>query len=160
MTNCNAVSNLIFLWGLPQDIFWEFWAVVIISIILWRQNADDNSKTNAARTFLEIKSIIQSKLTVFESYLINRTITKTIIDEKKEISRTHEKKLRRLGIHAHFQLFNPNKAVHNFSSMKLPERIKIILALGLDFNLPVWKPSQRSFYTSLKNMVHDLSKEQ
>ena len=53
----------------------------------------------------------------------------------------HGRKLHRLGIDNSLQPCDPNKVVFNLSSKTLPNRIKTLLAFGLDFKLPVWKLS-------------------
>ena len=73
--------------ALQSGQFYKSWQVKLLDFEM-SQKTSQSHKLSA--NILEIKSIIQSKFTVFESYLINRTVTKIIKEETEETSRTHE----------------------------------------------------------------------
>ena len=87
----------------------------------------------------ELQSSLQCQLSFFEFRMYklhDSEIHRVFISKCKK---THEKKLRHLGIHNGLVPCDPDHVIHNLSSKPLPQRIKTLLAFGLDFRLPVWK---------------------
>ena len=71
----------------------------------------------------------------------------------------HSRKLKKLSLENELEPCNPEKVVHNHSSVPLPFRLKILLAYGLDFKLPHFKINFHNFYRPIEHLAHRLSKE-
>ena len=51
---------------------------------------------------------------------------------------------------------NPDKVVYNFSSATIPTRVKIFLAFGLDFCLPVYRIDFYRYFLSFEKLILSL----
>ena len=101
------------------------------------------------------------KFCLLDRALINFAKNESIEAGISEIMKTVEHKIHVLGIHKDLQSCDPNEVVHHLSSAVLPERVKILLAFGLDFDLLVRKLNFDKFYAALKQKrSYALSKEQ
>ena len=69
------------------------------------------------------------------------------------------KKLEHLGIFNDLVPVNPFEVVHNYSSIKIPERIQFLLAFGLQFNLPIFKIDFYKFFHPLEKIAFSLNHE-
>jgi len=95
---------------------------------------------------------IRSAVSSFDSALISRYVSKRGDEFRKSTLVTHERKLRNLGIENDLQPFDPDKVVLNFSSVSLSQRVKTMLAFGLDFCLPVHKLNYFSYFLSFEKL--------
>ena len=107
--------------------------------------------------YSKLQDAIQEQLSFFEFRMFKHhkdSIVQAFIDKCKK---THVKKLHHLGIYNELKPCDPNSVIHNLSSKTIPERVKTLLAFGLDFRLPVWKPSFYHFHLSSEKLIHALS---
>ena len=74
-------------------------------------------------TFLIVKKLVICN--------INKFVTKTKL--------VHDRKLNKLGINNRITPSHPGKVIINLSSKHLKNRLKYLLAFGLDFGLPIFK---------------------
>ena len=88
---------------------------------------------------LSIRDATRAFFSPFMHLIIKRRIKSTMSTFNDVTSRTHSRKLTSLGIDASLNPCNPDSVIHNYSSVSLPPRLKILLAFGLDFCLPVFK---------------------
>ena len=65
---------------------------------------------------------------------------------------THEKKLSNLGINIELAPCNPDDVIHNYSSFTLPDRLRFLLAFGLDFCLPVTKLDYFKYFSAFETL--------
>ena len=75
----------------------------------------------------------------------------------KKCKKTHEKKLHQIGIYNQLRPCDPDRVIHNLSSRPVPERIKTLLAFGLDFKLPVWKLNFFHYHLAFEKLINVLS---
>ena len=96
--------------------------------------------------------------------LLGRCIGKYVSD----ISKVHERKLLKLGIHQP-KFVSPKDVIFNFSDHQLSPKEEFLLSLGLDFCLPNYKPNFAKFflpfelfYNYIRSLPHhnDLEKTQ
>ena len=73
-----------------------------------------------------------------------------------ETIKVHSRKLANLGIFNNLEPSNPNGIVFNFSPITLPSTLKIILAFGLDFCLPVYKINYIRYLFSFEKLANQL----
>ena len=71
----------------------------------------------------------------------------------------HSKKLEKLGGCADVKPCDPDKIVLNFSSTVLPPRLKVVLAFGLDFCLPVTRLDFTRYFLCFERMFYQLKTE-
>ena len=69
----------------------------------------------------------------------------------------HTRKLQRLGIHNAVQPCDPDKVIFNLSSKTVPSRVKLLLAFGLEFKLPVWKLNFFTYFLSFEKLITSIS---
>ena len=73
---------------------------------------------------------------------------------------THKRKLHSIGIDSSLEPVNPNKVIFNYSTIQLPERIRFLLAFGLEFCLPVFKLDYFKYFLSFKRLAYTLQQKQ
>ena len=61
------------------------------------------------------------------------------LQKKTEV--IHERKLLTLGVRLHLSSCKPDKDIFNYLTYVFSAREKFLLSIGLDFSLPVYKPS-------------------
>lgn len=86
--------------------------------------------------------------------IIDRNIRSSICKFRTDTLKTHEKKLLKLGIQNDLKPCEPDSVVFNYSSLKLSNRVKTLLAFGLSFCLPVYRINQ---YLLLTNIFYHLN---
>ena len=86
--------------------------------------------------------------------LIKRRIKHIIESYKLKIETTHTKKLINLGVDAKLAPCDPDKIIHNYSSVLLPQRVKYLLAFGLEFCLPVYNINFYNYYLSFEKLAN------
>ena len=92
----------------------------------------------------------------FDRYLFRtfseRRLEYFIANTKK----THTKKLHNLGLENDITPCDPDTVIHNYSSVTLAPRIKLLLAFGLDFRLPIFKLDYYKYYLSFEKLAYNL----
>ena len=78
---------------------------------------------------------------------------------EKEIEKIHKSKLNRLGIQHQFSL-PPKDVIFNLSSKILSRKEELLLSLGLDFNLPVYKLNYFRYFVEFEKLLYFLKQEQ
>ena len=109
------------------------------------------------KKYLELRGSLQQKLSFFEFRMFrihDRDLVQTYI---KKCEKTHEKKLQNIGVYNHLRPCDPNRVIHNLSSKPVPERVKTLLAFGLDFSLPCWKLSFFQYHLAFEKLINSLS---
>ena len=91
-----------------------------------------------------------------DRHRIRRLIAHTVTQFTRKTKDTHQKKLRTLGIDNDLAPCDPNKVIHNYSSVPLPIRIKFLLAFGLDFCLPVFKLDFTKYFLNFERLAYTL----
>ena len=72
-----------------------------------------------------------------------------------DTNRTHERKLLKLGIHKP-NFIAPSDVIFNFSNYVLSRKEELLLALGLDFCLPNYKPKYTDFFLAFEVFFHNI----
>ena len=72
-----------------------------------------------------------------------------------QVQNTHGRKLNYLGI-SPYKFMTPNDVIFNFSDYKLTDKEKALLALGLDFKLPCFRPNFVQFFLSMEKLARSL----
>ena len=119
-----------------------------------------NAKKKSAsknRTELQVNHLkLANLISLVDMILIDNFITKNLEILKISIKNTHEKKLESLGIKNNIEPCDPDKVIFNFSSIRVPPRVKYLLAFGLDFGLPVFKLDFVNYFFGFEKLAHNL----
>ena len=78
------------------------------------------------------------------------------LQKKTEV--IHERKLQNLGVQLHLSSCKPDEVVFNYSTYVLSARENFLLSFGLDFSLPVFKPSFVKYFLPFEKFIHSLWK--
>lgn len=131
----------------------------------WQNQLLDEEIKFKKRRVLELKNDCQKQrnllyrsLSLFKYFWLSRHVRSTISTFIKSQEKTHERKLQRIGIHTDCQPCDPSKVIFNLSSKPVPNRIKFLLAFGLDFKLPVWKLHFYDYFLSFEKLIHSISR--
>lgn len=84
---------------------------------------------------------------------VTNNIVSTFVKKQQAI---HSRKLRDLGIYNSLQPCDPKKVIFNFSSKPLPNRVRNLLAFGLDFKLPVWRLNFYSYFLHFETLIQSI----
>ena len=76
----------------------------------------------------------------------------------KKIKDTHNRKLNNLGILNKLKPLDPSKVIFNYSSYRLSSKESNLLALGLNFKLPVFKLNYFRYFLSFEKLFEVLDK--
>ena len=94
-----------------------------------------------------------------DCFLVRKSLQKNIESYRENIMRTHCKKLKHLSIDNDLEPCDPKKVVHNYSSVIISSRLRMLLAFGLDFKLPKFKINFHQFFGSIEQIAYRLSNE-
>ena len=87
----------------------------------------------------QIYDNIKSTYSLIDSVIACRYVERCMHNFIQQTNETHKRKLSKIGIDNELAPCNPDNVVFNYSSVFLTNRMKTLLAFGLDFCLPVYK---------------------
>ena len=99
------------------------------------------------------KEHIREKVSRLDFICLSKFIDDKINVFKKNVSKVHEKKLVKIGCKYSLNSCDPEKVVFNFSDVTLSFREKSLLSFGLDFGLPVYKPSFHKYFLDFEVLI-------
>ena len=99
---------------------------------------------------------VEDSCSSLDKILLKRCVRTSVERYKSSIKITHDRKLLKLGIDAQLKPFDPDKVIYNFSCVHLPSRIKVLLAFGLDFCLPVSKINFFKYFLSFEKLYNQV----
>ena len=125
-------------------------------------NIEINSKKQQIRKIESLHSESYLLLSQYVSRLdlvcLNRVVKCNTEKVVKKIKETHSRKLNNLGILNTLKPLDPSKVIFNYSHYQLTSRESNILALGLNFRLPVFKLNYYKFFLSFEKLYNVLNK--
>lgn len=138
--------------SLQNSKFYKSWQSKLL-------NKEINLKKNSVVTLRAKSSTTDMNLQAVFSIIVCaavRRYVKKITDEFISISKeTHFKKLSNLGLKGNsLQPCDPNKVIYNFSAITLSNRLKTLLAFGLDFGLPIFKLNFFKYFLKFENLTN------
>ena len=96
-------------------------------------------------------------LSTFDGISVRLFVSSDIKQYVSNVTDTHDRKLHNLGINNELKPYDPNNVVYNYSSICLPDRLKTLLAFGLDFCLPIYKLNFHQYFLKFEVMISQLS---
>ena len=97
--------------------------------------------------------VLEDNFSLIDGFYARHHINNLVDIYKNEISITHKKKLYDLGASNDIAPCDPNKVVFNNSSVTLSERVRLLLAYGLDFCLPIYKLDFNQYFLSFERIL-------
>jgi len=123
-------------------------------------NKEISFKRSSVRRLEDELKILDSELRVrfslIDGALVVRYCNREIVNFRDSTQATHRKKLSELGVNSEIRPCDPNLVVKNYSSIPLSPRIRILLAYGLDFCLPVFKIDFYKFFLFFEKLAFSL----
>jgi len=107
----------------------------------------------------DARELAHSKFSYLDKILIERYISNRISSFTNTTEQVHRRKLGDLGITNELKPCDPNSVVLNYSSITIPQRVKFLLAFGLDFNLPIHKLNFFRYFLHFEQLVGRLSRK-
>ena len=98
-----------------------------------------NSLLKVSAHVKQSETEIRSIVSLLDWVLINKFVQSENRTFRENTEKTHEKKLLALGVSRQTAPIDPNRVIFNYSKIVIPPKIKLLLAYGLDFALPVFK---------------------
>ena len=89
---------------------------------------------------------------------LNTLFDKTVFKDNCTITKTHDKKLKSLGITNSLDSLDPSKVIFNFSRKRLSSKEESLLAFGLNFKLPCFNINFFKYFTAFENLYQILSR--
>ena len=100
--------------------------------------------------------ILRDRLSFLDFHRVKKVIDGIVSRQISKMKITQDRKLQHLQINNELKPLSPDKVVLNFSSVELSQRLKFILAFGLDFCLPVYKLNFIQYFHSFETLLHRL----
>ena len=120
-------------------------------------NNEIKFKRNREKEVLERRThceyLFKNSVSVITFIIVRKFV---ICDIDKFVTNTqtvHERKLNNLGIYNRITPCDPDKVIINLSSKQLTNRVKYLLAFGLDFGLPIFKLDFVKYFYSFESFV-------
>lgn len=142
--------------SLQSAAFYRKWQTKLLNNELQcKKKTKDKLTAELAQHERELK--VQLSLIDFLGF--KRFISKINNSFTEKTRQTHKKKLNHIGIDSSIKPCDPNSVIFNYTSIILPQRIKFLLAFGLEFCLPIFKIDYYSYFCSLEKIVNSLKSE-
>ena len=107
----------------------------------------------AKRKLVHCKENLKTLVSRLDLICLNRFIKNKIDVYRNNVRRIHERKLIKIGGKHSLSSCDPDKVVFNLSSVTLSFREKFLLSFGLDFCLPIYKPSFYKYFLDFESLV-------
>ena len=115
-------------------------------------------KSKIEKEKITLSDWLQSTLSFIDYLCFRHTIIRNVNRYISTVNSRQSNKLRNLGINNKIAPINPNKVIFNFSSRVLSFKEKSILALGLNFRLPIFKIDFKKYLLQFETLCLFLSK--
>ena len=119
---------------LHNSSFYKAWQTKLLSIEI---RSKKRNLKEISEKISEVLLLIKTSFSFLDKTVLCQKITGEVQQYSRKVQSTHSKKLRNLGIRPDLSPCDPNSVVHNFSSAILPNKVRTLLAYGLDFCLPI-----------------------
>ena len=119
---------------LHTSTFYKAWqAKLLVNEIRTKKKALKDCKVKIS----ELSSDIKNDFSLLDFITLSQKIKIELANHSRKIVQIHDRKLKNLGINSDLSPCDPNLVVQNFSSIVVPSKVKVMLAYGLDFCLPI-----------------------
>ena len=157
LTNCKAHSVIpkflrfkLYRKSLQSSNFYSSWLnKLLINEIRFKRRSCRNLESELHR----LLQSINCTFSLIDGARIKRVIRRSVDKLELDTATIHSRKLHSLGINSEVKPCDPRRVIHNFSSVFIPERVKFLLAFGLDFCLPTFKLDFYKYFLSFEKLL-------
>ena len=110
------------------------------------------------KEFDQVKSTIQSKVSIFDFGHVSCLFLVGNDSKLGKVRDVHNKKLHNLGLENRYECHDPDKVIFNYSSYKLSDLEKRLLAKGLNYALPPTKLNYGNYMTPFELFYREIRK--
>ena len=110
------------------------------------------------KEFDKVKSAIQSKVSIFDFAHVSCLFLVGNDSKLSKVRDVHNKKLHNLGLENRYECHDPDKVIFNYSSYKLSDLEKRLLAKGLNYALPPIKLNYGDYMTPFELFYREIWK--
>ena len=110
------------------------------------------------KEFDKVKSAIQSKVSILDFAHVSCLILVGNDSKLSKVRDVHNKKLHNLGLENRYECHDPDKVIFNYSSYKLSDLEKRLLAKGLNYALPPIKLNYGNYMTPFELFYREIRK--
>ena len=109
-----------------------------------------------SETLTSCKITLKNEVSFIDFAALQLFVRRNIDKYKLTITETHSKKLHKLGARLQLSSCPPNEVIFNYSSYSLSVRERFLLSFGLDFGLPVYKPSFYRYFLQFELLLQNI----
>ena len=102
------------------------------------------------------KASVMNNMSPWDRRLLANFTDREIGNVISRCTLTHQKKVRALGIKQDINPCDPESIIFNFSDREIPNRVKYLLAFGLDFGLPIFKLDYVKYFFGFEKLAYSL----
>ena len=135
-----------------SDLYRKWQSKLLEIEIRTKEKEISENKKNLVSSSDKLKCVV-SRL---DFICLKRFVQKQCEVLRNNISKTHERKLHNLGANYHLKSCTPEQVIFNYSDTTLTQREKFLLSFGLDFCLPIFKPSFYRYFLHFENIINRL----
>ena len=106
----------------------------------------------------KVKSAIKSKISIFDFAYVSCLFLVWNDSKLSKVWHVHNKKLHNLGLQNRYECHDPYKVIFNYSSYKLSDLEKRLLAKGLNYALPPIKLNYGNYMTPFELFYREIRK--
>ena len=110
------------------------------------------------KEFHKVKAAIQSKVSIFDFAHVSCLFLVGNDSKLSKVREVHNKKLHNLGLENRYECHDPDKVIFNYSSYKLSDLEKRLLAKGLNYALPPIKLNYGDYMTPSELFYREIRK--
>ena len=143
--------------SLKSSSFYQAWQHKLLNHEL---NSKTKRKVELGSIVKQLKSTFVSSISYLDFIVINRFLQSYISEFSKDVKLTHKRKLHSIGIDCTLEPVNPDKVIFNYSTIQLPDRIRYLLAFGLEFCVPIFKLNYFKYFLSFEKLAYTLQRKE
>ena len=110
------------------------------------------------KEFHKVKAAIQSRVSIFDFAHVSCLFLVGNDSKLSKVREVHKKKLHNLGLENRYECHDPDKVIFNYSSYKLSDLEKRLLAKGLNYALPPIKLNYGDYMTPFELFYREIRK--
>ena len=136
--------------ALRSSTFYRRWQAKLLQYEIQQKN---KTLISLRRQFDDLNSLLSISLSPIDCFVDRCCVRRTIDKYVAQTKNVHCAKLERLGVNNDTSPCDPDKTVYNFSSVCLSPRLKILLAYGLDFSLPIYRLDFYKYFLPFESLI-------
>ena len=154
---------------IPKFLYFKLYKSTLLNSKLYKKwqhkllNYEIDSKQKQIKKLSDLSSKHWNQLKQSTSYIdslyLKNLVYKSTTNSILKVRKTHDKKLRDLGINNNLSSLDPQKVIFNYSSRTLTDKEQSLLAFGLNFKLPIFRLNYFKYFLAFENLYRTLVKQ-